>query len=254
LDNTQLNLNTAIKVDTGMSRFGIQYDEFLLELSVLAQKKNINFQLLMSHLACADDPSHTLNYVQLDKFRDLAKKVKQLVPSVKLSLANSSGIFLGEEWQFDLVRPGAALYGINPQPGLANSLRQAIKLTLPILQLKNMESDCSVGYSAIANVKKLSRLAIVAGGYADGIHRTLGLQPKGICCGISVAAIGRVSMDATIFDLTNVDATDKEIFESGIEVINDQITLDSLSLQNRALGYEVLTSMGLRYRRHYVRD
>lgn len=184
----------------------------------------------------------------------LQKKVKNIIPSVKLSLANSSGIFLGEEWQFDLVRPGAALYGINPQPGMQNPLRQSIKLTLPVLQIKEMESDCSVGYAATANVKKTSRLAMVAGGYADGIHRTLGFQPQGICCGVHVAAIGRVSMDATIFDLTNVPASEKEIIESGIEVINEQITLDGLSSQNRALGYEVLTSMGSRYQRSYVRD
>lgn len=253
-DNLGLILNTAIKVDTGMSRFGIQYDEFLHEIPVVAQKKNIHLQLLMSHLACADDPSHPLNYLQLEKFRDITKRVKNIIPSVKLSLANSSGIFLGEEWQFDLVRPGAALYGINPQPGMQNPLRQAIKLTLPVLQIKEMENDCSVGYAATANVKKTSRLAIVAGGYADGIHRTLGFHPQGICCGVPVAAIGRVSMDATIFDLTNVPATEKEIVESGIDVINEQITLDVLSAQNSALGYEVLTSMGSRYQRNYVRD
>lgn len=247
-------LRTAIKVDTGMSRFGIQVEEFLRELPRIAQEKNIKFQLLISHLACADEPSHELNLKQLNTFSNLAAKVKEIIPSVKLSLANSSGIFLGKEWQFDLVRPGAALYGINPQPTLKNPLRQTINLKLPVLQLKRMESDSSVGYSATNKVNKSSLLAIVAGGYADGIHRTLGSQPKGICCGFLVGAIGRVSMDATIFDVTNVLATEREIFENGIDVINDEITIDKLSSQNGSLGYEVLTSMGLRYQRHYVRD
>jgi alanine racemase len=245
---------TAIKIDTGMSRFGIQIEEFLSELPNLVQEKCIKIQLLMSHLACADDPSHPLNLQQLNKFRDLAEKVKSHIPSVKLSLANSSGIFLGEEWQFDLVRPGAALYGINPQPKLQNPLRQAITLKLPVLQLKKMERDSGVGYSAITNIKKASLLAVVAGGYADGIHRTLGSQPKGTCCGFPVSAIGRVSMDSTIFDVTEVKASENEIFESGIEVINERFTLDDLSLRNGSLGYEVLTGMGLRYQRNYVRD
>lgn len=247
-------LQTAIKVDTGMSRFGIQPEEFLRELPKLVQEKNIKLQLLLSHLACADEPLHELNLKQLNKFRNLASEVKLLVPSVKLSLANSSGIFLGEDWQFDLVRPGAALYGINPQPTLKNPLRQAINLKLPVLQLKRMEADSSVGYSATNTIKKSSLLAVVAGGYADGIHRTLGIQPKGICCGFPVHAIGRVSMDTTIFDVTNVQVTEKEIFESGIDVISDEITVDQLSSRNGSLGYEVLTSMGLRYQRHYVRD
>jgi alanine racemase len=252
--NMPAALQTAIKIDTGMSRFGMQIEEFLSEFPKLVQEKNISLQLLMSHLACADEPLHPLNLRQLNKFRDLGEKVKSIIPSLKLSLANSSGIFLGEEWQFDLVRPGAALYGINPQPQLDNPLRQVINLRLPVLQLKEMERDSSVGYSAVAEIKKASRLAIVAGGYADGIHRTLGSQPKGICCGFPVNAIGRVSMDATIFDVTGVQASEKEIFESGIDVINDRITLDDLSLRNGSLGYEVLTGMGLRYQRNYVRD
>lgn len=117
-----------------------------------------------------------------------------------------------------------------------------------------MESDSSVGYSATASVIKNSRLAIVAGGYADGINRTLGSKPSGICCGQPVNAIGRISMDSTIFDVTHLQFSDEEILASGIEVLNEIIRVDDLTTKNNALGYEVLTSMGYRYQRRYVRD
>lgn len=248
-----LKLKTAIKVDTGMSRFGIQSEEFLVELES-SIKDDINLVLFMSHLACADDKSHALNKQQRDKFDVLSKKVKSVFSNVKSSLANSSGIFLGSDWHFDLVRPGAALYGINPHPDLANPLQPTIKLRLPVLQIKTMESSATVGYSATASVGSGSRLAVVAGGYADGVNRTLGAKPQGYCCNQLVEAIGRVSMDSTIFDVSAVDASDEMILESGVEVIGDRITLDDLTRKNKSLGYEVLTSMGSRYQRLYVRD
>lgn len=247
-----LYLKTAIKVDTGMSRFGIQPEEFLAELPSI--NNDINLVLFMSHLACADEKSHSLNKQQKEKFESLNKKVKSIFPNVKSSLANSSGIFLGSEWHFDLVRPGAALYGINPHPDLANPLRPVINLRLPVLQIKTMESPATVGYSATASVNAGSRLAVVAGGYADGINRTLGSKPQGYCCDQLVEAIGRISMDSTIFDVSSVDASDEMILESGIEVIGDRIALDDLTRKNKSLGYEVLTSMGTRYQRLYVRD
>ena len=246
-------IRTAIKVDTGMSRFGIQSEEFMNELDS-SLKDDVDLILFMSHLACADDKSHTLNQQQKDRFAELNKKAKSIFPNVKSSLANSSGIFLGSEWHFDLVRPGAALYGINPHPAEINPLRAAINLRLPVLQIKTMQESVSVGYSASAKVKSGARLAVVAGGYADGINRTLGSKPQGYCCGQLVESVGRVSMDSTIFDVSSVDASDEAILNCGIDVIDDRISLDDLTQKNKLLGYEVLTSMGSRYQRIYVRD
>jgi len=242
----------AIKIDTGMSRFGMQVTEFLSEFSGL--NEHLNLILLMSHLACADEPAHRMNEEQLDKYNQVLTLVKSKFPDVKASLANSSGIFLGKKWHFDLVRPGAALYGINPQPELPNPLRSVIHLRLPVLQVKTMVSDAFVGYSACAQIKRNGRLAIVAGGYADGVNRSLGARPMGICCGQKVYALGRISMDATIFEVSSVMSTDEEIIESGIDVISEEITVDEISQRNGALGYEVLTSLGMRYQREYVRD
>jgi alanine racemase len=246
-------LATAIKIDTGMSRFGMQLDEFINEFLGLS-KTNINFVLLMSHLACADDKLHPLNELQLKKFQTIVAQVKTVFPSLKASLANSSGIFLGEEWHFDLVRPGAALYGINPHPGNSNPLQKSISLELPILQIKTLVDIASVGYGAGIQLESGTRLAVVAGGYADGVHRSLGLKPQGVCLGKKVIAVGRVSMDSTIFDVTDVDATDEEILSAGIEVIGDRFSLDDLIKANNSLGYEVLTSLGQRYQRHYLQE
>lgn len=245
------NFPTAIKIDTGMSRFGMSPEDFLTTFPHIYQK--ITTVLLMSHLACADDSDHYLNRIQLVRFESLLSQIKGFIPSVKASLANSSGIFLGKEWHFDLVRPGAALYGINPQKSTKNPLKQVVHLRLPVLQIKYVDADVTVGYSAIAKAKIGSRLAVVSGGYADGINKTLGYKPIGICCGEKVSAIGRVSMDATIFDLSCVNATDQEIFDSGVEVISESRTLDDLTTENDSLGYEVLTGMGSRYQRIYVR-
>jgi alanine racemase len=246
-------LATAIKIDSGMSRFGIRYDDFLSEFNRL-DAKQLNLVLLMSHLACADDKNHPLNQDQLSRFRTIVSEVKSKFPNVKASLANSSGIFLGEDWHFDLVRPGAALYGINPQPADVNPLRHAVSLTLPVLQVKRLHDTASVGYGANFQIEPPARLAIVAGGYADGAHRSLGLKPSGVCFGRLVSAVGRISMDSIIFDVSDVDATDEQLLSSSIGVIGDGLTLDDLIKKNNSLGYEVLTSLGLRYQRHYSKE
>lgn len=251
--STNQYLATAIKIDTGMSRFGMQINEFLKEF-LHFPKTNINLVLLMSHLACADDKLHPLNELQLKKFQAIVAQAKSVFPLLKASLANSSGIFLGEEWHFDLVRPGAALYGINPQPGNVNPLQKTISLKLPILQIKALVDKASIGYGAGVQLESGARLAIVAGGYADGAHRSLGLKPQGICLDKKVSAVGRVSMDSTIFDVTDVDATDEEILSSGIEVIGEKLALDDLIKANNSLGYEVLTSLGQRYQRNYFQE
>ncbi len=251
--DSQQYLATAIKVDTGMSRFGMQVDEFVGIISWLANTK-INLVLLMSHLACADESVHPLNQLQLEKFQRLVTQTKSVFPELKASLANSSGIFLGEKWHFDLVRPGAALYGINPQPNSDNPLCKTISLELPVLQIKTLVERVSIGYGAPIELESGSRIAIVAGGYADGAHRSLGLKPQGVCCGKRVTAVGRISMDSIIFDVTDVIASDEEILSSSIEVIGNEFGLDHLLKVNKSLGYEVLTSLGQRYQRQYLQD
>ncbi len=237
----------AIKLDTGMTRLGLTDGEFQQLLSLIPQSPLLNPVLFMSHLACADEASHPLNSEQLQRFSAASAKMKALYPAIKASLANSSGTFLGGAYHFDMVRIGAALYGINPHPGVPNPLSNVIDLKLPVLQVRTTEGSASVGYGATLAVGSNVRLAVAAGGYADGIHRSLGLAPLGQVSGITVRAAGRVSMDSCIFDITHLDAE-----PAYIDVINNELTLDYLMGANKTLGYEVLTSLGRRYQRRYV--
>jgi len=231
-----------------MTRLGIGWDELDVLSSLLAGDHNLDVALMMSHLACADEPLHPLNQLQLDRFNVVVARLQPQFPLAKLSLANSSGTFLGEQYHFDMVRIGAALYGINPQATIPNPLAAAINLRLPVLQIRTIAVESSVGYGATAPVLPARRLAVVAGGYSDGLHRSLGLSPKGQVTGVDVNAIGRISMDSCIFDITGAPSEAPEF----IEVINDELSLDYLIRQTKSLGYEVLTSLGRRFKRVYV--
>jgi alanine racemase len=235
----------ALKFDTGMTRSGLTNSEFDRVLNL--KSSLLNPVLFMSHLACADVPGHPLNEQQLKRFDSAVLKIKSFFPAVKTSLANSSGSFLGEEYHFDMVRIGAALYGINPQPTLNNPLLPVLDLQLPVLQIRTTEVVSSVGYGAEASIGPNMRLAVVAGGYADGVHRTLGLAPVGRVGGVTVGSIGRVSMDSCIFNITQISGNPEYI-----SVIDEQQTLDVLMNAKSTLGYEVLTSLGRRYQRRYI--
>lgn len=246
-DLRDLAFPCALKLNTGMTRLGLDISDFDLILSSIVDMPRLNPVLLMSHLACADEPKHPLNNEQLQSFSSAVVKIKNLFPDIKTSLANSSGTFLSVAYHFDMVRIGAALYGINPQMDSPNPLRSVIHLKLPVLQIRITEHSATVGYGATALVNSTTCLAVVAGGYADGIHRSVGLTPKGQINGIGVKAVGRVSMDSCVFDITGV--TCEPVY---IDVINNELNLDYLMGVNKSLGYEVLTSLGRRYQRRYI--
>lgn len=246
------NAPCAIKINTGMTRFGLDLDEFQSFCSNVTLLRAINPILFMSHLACADERNSPLNILQRDRFIHCANLIKSLIPHIRLSLANSSGIFLGETWHFDLLRPGAALYGINPVPGFPNPMRPVIRLSLPITQVRKLDAPAAIGYGSSAVLPQGARVAVVRGGYADGLHRTLGLQPEGVLCGRNVKAVGRISMDATIFDISSIDLPDYLLLGEKIEVINEHFSLEYLANKNKTLGYEILTSLGARYEREYL--
>lgn len=243
---------SVIKINTGMTRFGLDVNEFEFLCSDVKLLSAINPVLCMSHLACADEPHNLQNQRQHQKFVECIEKIKKIFPNLRFSLANSSGIFLGKDWHFDLVRSGAALYGINPMPGKLNPMESVVNLHLPILQVRQLIEDSAIGYGADKEARVGARLAVALGGYADGLHRTIGLQPEGQLRGAHVNALGRISMDTTIFDISEVDLSNEEILECSIEVLGDTFTLEYLTHKNKLLGYEVLTSLGQRYKRNYL--
>lgn len=246
------NASSAIKINTGMTRFGLDVREFESLCSDKNLLREINPVLLMSHLACADERDHPLNLHQQNLFSDCVQLMRPLLPNLRFSLANSSGIFLGDKWHFDLLRPGAALYGINPIPNTLNTMLPVVRLSLPIVQVRKLEAEAAIGYGSSATLPEGACVAVVAGGYADGLHRTVGLQPEGYLNGQLVKAVGRMSMDSTMFDISALGVSGDQLLGQSIDVINSSLSLEYLSKKNTSLGYEILTSLGARYQRKYL--
>nr|WP_277611207.1 alanine racemase [Microbulbifer celer] len=244
----------ALKVDSGMTRLGMGATEFSALLQQRELLRTANLQMILSHLACADEPAHPQNRRQLERFQRSVEALRQVCPDVEASLANSSGICLGEEYHFDVVRPGCALYGVNPCPGYQNPMQPVVNLYLPLLQLREVEADCAVGYGATESVASGSWLAVVRGGYADGLLRTQSGRGWGQAVigseRVTVPMRGRVSMDTTVFDVSALSPTQRAAL-TGIEILNSVLTVDRMGDAAGTIGYEILTSLGRRYCRRY---
>ncbi len=236
-----------LHVDTGMARLGLTLPEFeALADAEPYEPGEIRWRALISHLACADHPGHALNDLQHRRF-DSARSRLSGVPA---SLAASSGIFLDPAFHFDFVRPGAALFGVNPQPGSPNPMRQIVRLKGRILQVREVDRGDPVGYGAAHVMDHPGRLATVAIGYADGWLRSLSHRGSGRLGGTRVPLIGRVSMDLVVFD---VSAVDPALARPGgsIELLDDDHGLDAAATDAGTIGYEILTALGRRYHRVY---
>jgi alanine racemase len=240
----------ALHVDTGMNRLGVTVDE-AVAIAPRLQSENHGFTLLMSHLACAEIPDHPMNDRQIRSFRE----IRILYRGLASSLANSSGIFLGGTVYCDLVRPGVALYGVNPTPGKQNPMRPAVELKGRIIQVRAVGKGESVGYGAAFTVSRPSRIAIVAVGYADGYLRSAAAargKPAAevVVAGRRCPVAGRVSMDLLAVDIS-------ELAEGAARrgdlatLIGDGMSVDDLAAGMGTIGYEVLTNLGRRYHRVY---
>lgn len=240
----------AVHIDTGMNRLGLS----LADAEGLVPRINAGnhgITLVMSHLACAESPQHPLNARQVTNFREIASQYA----NVPASLANSSGCFLEPQFQFDLVRPGAALYGVNPTPDAANPMQPVVELKSRIVQIRDVPRGESVGYGATWTARRPTRLAIAAAGYADGYFRAAGgadgvRSAEAIVAGKRCPIAGRISMDLMAIDIT--DLPDKAVRRGHMAtLIGDGITVDELAHHFGTIGYEVLTSLGRRFTRIY---
>ena len=243
----------ALHVDTGMNRLGISADE-AAALAPRIRTENHGITLLMSHLACAEQPSHPLNERQIQLFRE----VRLLYRGIPGSLANSSGIFLGSAAHCDMVRPGAALFGINPTPGHGNPMRPVIELQARVVQVRTVRKGEAVGYNAIWTAKHAARVAVVAAGYADGYPRAASASDDApgadaIVAGQRCPLAGRVSMDLIAVDIS---ALPDHAVRRGdlVTLIGGGIDVDALAAASNIIGYEVLVNLGQRYHRRYQQD
>jgi alanine racemase len=243
----------ALHVDTGMNRLGITANE-AAALAPRIRAENHGITLLMSHFACSEAPEHPLNEQQIKLFRE----VRILYRGIPSSLANSSGIFLGNAAHCDMVRPGVALYGVNPTPGRSNPMRPGIGLQARIVQVRIVPKGETVGYNAAWTAKRTTRLAVVAVGYADGYLRAASASDAAtgadaIVAGKRCPLAGRVSMDLLAIDIT--DLPDGSVRRGDfVTLIGDEISVDDVATAAGSIGYEVLTSLGRRYHRVYRAD
>jgi alanine racemase len=240
----------AIHIDTGLNRLGLTVTEAQgIVPRIVAGDHGIT--LVMSHLACAETLNHPLNAKQLATFREIAS----LFSGVPASLSNSSGVFLGAAFQFDLVRPGAAVYGINPTPEADNPMQPVVELKARIVQIRNVEKGETVGYGGTWTARRPTKLAIASAGYADGYFRA-GSSNDGtrgaevVVAGKRCPIAGRISMDLIAVDVTDLE---KNAARRGhmVTLIGEGITVDELAHHFGTIGYEVLTSLGPRYARVY---
>jgi len=224
----------GVQLDTGMNRLGMEPAEWQAVQQVVLQAGP---QLLMSHLACADEPDHPMNRQQLTRFHELTDGLQ-----VPRSLAATGGILLGPEYHFDLTRPGIGLYGGLP----FDAAEPAVKLELPVIQIRELEPGESVGYGNTWIAERLTRLATVSSGYADGLFRALGEKVQLYCGAEKCPVVGRVSMDLLTVDITDISENPKTL-----DIICDHQQIDALADMVGTIGYEILTSLGPRYARRY---
>ncbi len=222
----------GIQLDTGMNRLGMEWDEWAAVAEVvLAQHPT----LVMSHLACADDPDHPMNPYQLDTFRKMTDGI-----STPRSLAATGGLLLGKDYHFDLCRPGIGLYGGQPYA----DARPVAQLDLPVIQVRALDAGEVVGYGNAWQAEKPSRIATVAAGYADGLIRAMSDRATLWADDHPCPLVGRVSMDLITVDVTGLDH-DPEV----LTILGSKQSVDQLADRAGTIGYEILTSLGGRYAR-----
>ncbi len=247
-------LAAALHIDTGMSRLGLPSDEAAALFQDTSALNTFELVLIMSHLACAD----TLGDPKTEAQRAAFDAACARLPDAPRSLANSAGTLGGSSLHYDLVRPGIALFGgraINDSP---NPMAPVAYVSARVLQVRNVAPGETVGYGATYRVTQPSRIATVALGYADGYLRSIvgGPGPPNPCISIAgqrVPIVGRVSMDMTALDVTEVP---EDLVARGefVEMMGADLSVDDLADHAGTIGYEILTRLGSRLHRHYVTD
>lgn len=232
------DIKPAIQIETGLNRLGFREED----LEKLSQKELNSFSYVLSHLSCADEAAHFMNAHQLENFKRLKQR---FFPHTPATLSASDGVFLGDDFHFDMTRLGAAMYGINTAPYRQNEMQNIIELKAPVLQVKHLPKGEFVGYSATFRAPKDMRIAIISIGYGDGLPRSLSNhgnvvfyeQNKPHFCPM----LGRVSMDNIICDVSSLSHI--KTGDWGY-LINDDYTLDDVARDAGTIAYELISNLG----------
>lgn len=225
----------GIQLDTGMNRLGFEPADFadMRNTLMVAGPK-----LVISHLACADEPEHPKNPEQLNVFKAMTDGL-----DVRRSLAATGGTLLGPAYHFDLCRPGVGLYGGMPY-GAATPV---VRVTAPVIQTREVLAGETVGYGVAWKADQSRTIATIAVGYADGLIRQMGNAAQVWAGETPCPLVGRVSMDMLTVDVTHLAETPQVL-----EVLGPRQTVDDLARAAGTIGYEILTSLGARYDRVYI--
>jgi alanine racemase len=237
-------LPALLHVDTGMHRTGLMPADLGRVMAKTDGLAGLDLRYLMTHLVSADTPEAPFNGGQLAIFA----RVRAKFPGVPTSIANSAGVFLGAAFASDLARPGVALYGIAPVAGEPNPMQPVMRLRARIMQLRDVPTGQGVGYDHTWRATRPSRIATLPLGYADGYHRVLGNRAEVALRGALYPLVGRVSMDLVTIDVTDCPGA---AIGDWCEVIGPSVTPERLAELAGTNAYEILTSLGRRFKRVY---
>ncbi|WP_158746749.1 alanine racemase [Acidisphaera sp. L21] len=237
-------LPAILHIDTGMNRLGLDASELEVLAADPARLGGLTMRYVMTHLVSSECPADAINETQRIRFAAACARL----PAMPRSLANSSGLFLGADFDSELSRPGAALYGVNPTPGQPNPQRSVVRLRARVLHVRDVPQGESVGYNGQWTAVRPSRIATVSVGYADGYLRSLSHRATAYFDDQPVPLVGRVSMDLSTFDVTEVPGLAAGHW---LDMIGPG-GVDALAAEAGTNGYEILTSLGRRYKRVYL--
>ncbi|MDX2049583.1 MAG: alanine racemase [Rickettsiaceae bacterium] len=239
-----IHWQVALHIETGMNRLALIYDDVEKIITNKVKTSHIEIKYVISHLASSDIPESQLNITQLKEFIRITK----YFPGTELSLANTSGLFLGEKYHFDFIRPGAGIYGINP----VSKMRfcNPVRLFCPLLQVKLLAKGSSLGYNQTYVANQETWVGTIGFGYADGMLRSLGNKGSCYINGHKAPIIGAVSMDLTNIDLTLVPEKDRSIGQD-VDIICLDQSADDVARDANTIGYEILSRLGNRNERIY---
>jgi len=229
-----------IKADTGMNRLGAQWPKALAKQ---CRQAGIRVRGIMSHLACADRPQHPLNRQQAEQLIRLQKDMPS--PQLPASLLNSAGMIGMPAYSMDVVRPGIALYGSEPIPEQPLGLKPVMQLSGAVMQIRDIPAGAQVSYGATFEADKAMRIAVVSLGYADGLPRALSNHGHAFFAGQKLAIVGRVCMDYTMLDVTEVDIHTG----AAVEFWGEHILANDVAASIGTISYTLFTGVGTRVQR-----
>jgi len=222
----------GVQLNSGMNRLGMEADQWA------EAQGQLDPVLVMSHLACADEPDHPMNAQQLTAFKAMINQT-----NAPVSLAATGGTLLDPDYHFDLTRPGIGLYGGAP----FSAAEPVVRLSIPVIQTRDLQAGETVGYGNTWTADRPSKIATISAGYADGLIRAMGQDMALWSDGVHCSLVGRVSMD-----LITVDVTDLGRDVDHLDILCPEQGIEDLATAAGTIGYEILTSLGNRYARSYV--